>query len=56
LAFLSYPLGRRFELPAGRSGPTADEMEGVFNYARLGLVMGSIKNILRRVLFIDEEI
>ena len=52
-----------------RTWPTVDEMEGVFNYIRLGLVMGSMatltgslggraesKNILRHVLFIDEEI
>ena len=49
--------------------PTVDSMEGVFNYVRLALVMGSMatltgslggrvdsKNILRQVLFIDEEI
>jgi predicted Zn-dependent protease len=52
-----------------RTWPTVDEMEGVFNFVRLGLLMGSMatltgslggraesKNILRRVLFIDEEI
>jgi uncharacterized membrane protein len=51
-----------------RTWPTVDEMEGVYNFVRLGLLMGSMatltgslggraesKNILRRVLFIDEE-
>jgi predicted Zn-dependent protease len=49
--------------------PTVDAMEGVYNYVRLGLVMGSMailtgslggraesKNILRHVLFIDDDI
>jgi len=52
-----------------RTWPTVDAMEGVFNFVRLGLIMGSMatltgslggraesKNILRHVLFIDEEI
>ena len=49
--------------------PTVDTMEEIENYFRLALVMGSMatltgslggraesKNILRHVLFIDEEI
>ena len=52
-----------------RTWPTVDEMRGVINFVRLGLLMGSMatltgslggraesKNILRQVLFIDEEI
>ncbi len=52
-----------------RTWPTVDEMQGILNYVRLGLLMGAMgtlsgslggrsesKNILRQVLFIDEEI
>jgi len=52
-----------------RTWPTVDEMDSIVNFVRLGLVMGSMatltgslggraesKNILRHVLFIDEEI